>query len=246
VRLFSHKSEPFCEINPADAESYNIVEGGITKLQSQWGEMLARVVVTADQPRGSIFVPIHWNDQFANNARVDAVVNPVVDPISGQPELKHTPISLSPYFSLWHGFILSRTEITQQDKLDYLVRIPEKTCYRYELCGNDIISDWHAYSRTMLHANDEGDWLDYSDKAHGWYRSACLKEERLEYCLYIAPMKSLPKRDWLIDLFSKNKLNDVDRISLLAGRHSAPHHVKALAAPFVLVLILVKKRLLKQ
>lgn len=222
VRLFSHKSEPFCEINPSDARDYGVVDGGLSKLHSQWGEMIARVVVTDDQPQGSVFVPMHWNDQFANNARVDAVVNPAVDPVSGQPELKHTPIKLIPYTALWHGFILSREEITQQRDLDYLVRVPEKSCYRYELCGNDIIADWHAYSRRMLQADDNDDWLDYSDKAQGWYRSAHLKDGRLLSCLYIAPMKSLPERDWLIELFAKEQLSNVERMSLLAGKPVTP------------------------
>lgn len=222
VRLFSHKSEPFCEINPSDAEDYGVADGALAKLNSQWGEMIARVVVTEDQPQGSIFVPMHWNDQFANNARVDALVNPAVDPVSGQPELKHTPVKLSPYTSLWHGFILSREEITQQRDLDYLVRVPEKSCYRYELCGNDIIADWHAYSRGMLQAGDDDDWLDYSDKAQGWYRSAHIKEGRLLSCLYIAPMKLLPERDWLIELFAKDQLSNVERMSLLAGKPGVP------------------------
>ncbi len=222
VRLFSHQSEPFCEINPDDAEDYAVADGGIVRVKSQWGEMLARVVVTESQPRGSVFVPIHWNEQFASNARVGVLVNPAVDPISGQPELKHTPVAVSPYTALWHGFILSRKEIHQAGNLDYLVRIPEKHCYRYELCGNDIIADWHACSRAMLQENEAADWLDYSDQAHGWYRSACVKNGRLQSCLYIAPMKSLPARDWLIELFAKAQLDDSERMSLLAGKPGTP------------------------
>ena len=222
VRLFSHKSEPFCEVSPSDAEDYGIRDGLIIRLKSQWGEMLARAIVTEDQPQGSVFVPIHWNDQFANNARVGVLVNPEVDPFSGQPELKHTPVKIMPYTALWHGFILSREEIKQKNNFDYLVAIPEKQCVRYELCGNDVIADWHAYSRALLHASDDSDWLDYSDKAQGWYRSACLKDGRLEACLYIAPMRSLPERDWLIELFAKETLTDVERMSLLAGKPGTP------------------------
>ena len=33
---------------------------------------------------GAAFVPIHWNGQTASDARVGAVVNPEVDPVSGE------------------------------------------------------------------------------------------------------------------------------------------------------------------
>ena len=41
------------------------------------------------------------------SGRIDAVVNPVTDPLSGQPEAKHTPVNIEPYRPRWHGFILS-------------------------------------------------------------------------------------------------------------------------------------------
>ncbi len=56
-----------------------------------------------------VFVPIHWNGAFASDARVGALVNPVVDPVSGEPEFKHTPARVMPFAVNWHGFILSRT-----------------------------------------------------------------------------------------------------------------------------------------
>jgi assimilatory nitrate reductase catalytic subunit len=59
-------------------------------------------------PRGSVFVPIHWNDQFSSDARVGAVVNPAVDPVSGEPEFKHTPVRVEEFRVSWHGFVLSR------------------------------------------------------------------------------------------------------------------------------------------
>ncbi len=222
VRLFSHKSEPFCELNPEDAEDYGIRDGSIMRLQSQWGEMLARATFSDDQPRGSVFVPIHWNDQFANNARVDALVNPVTDPYSGQPELKHTPVKVSPYEALWHGFLLSREAIEEKVSFDYLVTVPENDCFRYEISGNSIIANWTEFSRAIINGDDDDDWLEYSDKAHGWYRSACLKDGKLDSCLYIAPMKALPQRNWLVELFAKDELSDIERMSLLAGKPGTP------------------------
>ena len=59
-------------------------------------------------PRGMIFVPIHWNGAFCSDARVGALVNPIVDPISGEPEFKHTPARVMPFVVSWHGFVLTR------------------------------------------------------------------------------------------------------------------------------------------
>ena len=84
--------------------------------------MLARVVLDSGQRRGSVFVPIHWSDAFARSARADALVNPAVDPVSGQPESKHTPVRVAPFAAAWHAFVLSRTPIAAPAG-DWCVRI---------------------------------------------------------------------------------------------------------------------------
>ena len=68
-------------------------EGELARVSSRWGSMVARVQHGGGMSRGSVFVPIHWNDQVASDARVGAVVNPAVDPVSGEPEFKHTPVA---------------------------------------------------------------------------------------------------------------------------------------------------------
>ena len=55
--------------------------------------VLLRVLVTKRQRRGSVFAPIHWTAQVAGRSRVDSVVAGHVDPVSGQPELKATPVA---------------------------------------------------------------------------------------------------------------------------------------------------------
>ncbi len=88
-RLSSHIAEPFVQIHPVDAAAHGLSRGGIAELTSRWGRMLARIEVDADQRPGSVFVPMHWSDMLARRARADALVNPVTDPVSGQPEFRH-------------------------------------------------------------------------------------------------------------------------------------------------------------
>jgi assimilatory nitrate reductase catalytic subunit len=64
---------------------------------------------------------MHWSDQFARRARVCSLIASVVDPLSGQPELKATAVSIRPVPVAWHGFVLSRCEL-EFDSALYMAR----------------------------------------------------------------------------------------------------------------------------
>lgn len=224
TRLFSHIGEPYCELHPLDAKAAGVTAGAIARLQTRWGSMLARAVVSDDQASGSVFVPMHWSRQFAKQARVDALVNAAVDPVSGQPELKHTPVSVTPFSALWYGFALSRQPLHNDDMLAYWVRIPGAHFYRYELSGEQIVSDWSSHCRRLLGYPAEGDWLEYSDYGRGAFRTAYLEAGRLSACLFVAPLNDLPDRAWLAELFDKEQLGNAERQSLLAGKPSQPRN----------------------
>ncbi|MGR9000212.1 MAG: molybdopterin dinucleotide binding domain-containing protein [Gammaproteobacteria bacterium] len=59
--------------------------------------MIARVQITNSQQQSGLFVPMHWTGQYASQGRMGALVNPVVDPVSKQPESKHTPVQIKAY-----------------------------------------------------------------------------------------------------------------------------------------------------
>ena len=108
ARLSAHVAEPYAEINTADALRFAVRDGELATLRSSWGSMVVRVRTGADVPSGMVFAPIHWNRAFASDARVGALTNPVVDPISGEPELKHTPVSIEHFAADWYGVMLTR------------------------------------------------------------------------------------------------------------------------------------------
>jgi assimilatory nitrate reductase catalytic subunit len=110
-RLAGHVVEPYAELHPLDAQTLGIADGELVQLASQWGSAVLRARVTDTQRRGSVFAPMHWNDQFASAARVDSLVNPFRDPHSGQPGFKHTPVRATPCRPAWYGFVLSRHRV---------------------------------------------------------------------------------------------------------------------------------------
>ncbi len=217
ARLFGHDNEPFAEIHPEDARDYDVEEGELVDITSRWGEVIVRARLTERQARGQIFVPMHWNDQFASSATVDSLVNPVLDPVSGQPEFKHTPVSIHPYRPAWHGFLLTRERV-KLEHATYWAKARRDGLWHYELAGEAAATDWSEVARELLSsASDAAQWAEMMDSAGGRYRGVSVAGGRLQSCLFIGPDHRLPKRDWLVQLFAKPELTRQERLRLLAG-----------------------------
>ncbi len=214
-RLNAHLSEPFVQIHPTDAQIHRLQDGELASLNSRHGSILARVQFSEDQRPGSVFVPMHWNDSFAKAARVDALVAPITDPISGQPESKHTPVRVEPYHPAWQGFVLSRTRLDMGDT-SYCACTLGSGYWRHEIAGAVLPDNWRDWVQTAAH--DSGTWIEYRDAAMGRYRAACLQDGRLEAVFFIAPDQRLPEREWLGSLFAQPQLTSPDLAGLLSAR----------------------------
>ncbi len=219
-RLSPHRPEPFVEVHPQDLLAYGLRDGELARISSRWGAAVARVQASGEQRRGNLFLPIHWSDAFAADARVGALVNPVVDPVSGEPEFKHTPARIEAFAVDWYGFVLVRDVLNATDlaELAYWARASGAQFQRYEIASRGAEQDWPAWARA--HLSGRGDWLDYADASAGAYRAARVADGRLEACIFVSPRPDLPEREWLGSLFSRERLEAGERSSLLAGRPS--------------------------
>ena len=216
-KLADHVPEPFVDMHPQDALACGVRAGELARVSTQWGSLVARVQLGGGIPRGSVFVPIHWNAQFASDARVGSLVNPVVDPVSGEPEFKHTPVRVEEFRVLWHGFVLSRQEL-QLESATWWTRIQGRQFLRYEIAGRDQAMDRGAWARQLLGAHDpQADWIEYEDRRSGVYRAALVVGDRIECCVFMSSRPDLPSRAWLASLFVKDQLEEGDRIGLMVG-----------------------------
>lgn len=218
ARLAEHVAEPFVDLHPQDALLCGVKEGELARVSSRWGASVARVRHGGGIARGSVFMPIHWSGQTASDARVGAVVNPAVDPVSGEPEFKHTPVRVEPFGVRWYGFILSRAALPLEDAANW-TRIQGTDFIRYELAGRHPFADAAGWARRLLRVEDEdADWIELEDRGGGVYRAAHLVDGRIEACLFVSQRQDLPARAWLAQMFGKAALTQQDRIGLLSGR----------------------------
>ena len=216
-RLMSHAPEPFVEVHPADAVRFGLRDGGLASVRSRRGEVVVRVAVSAGQKPGSVFVPIHWTDRYASQACVDALVEGFTDPISGQPELKFTPVSAAPYPAAWHGFAVSARAPVRAG-LDYWALARAKDGFRLEFAGLSPVEDWMALARAVVGLDDAADLLAYHDAGAGQHRFAAFEEDRLAGALFIARDPVTVSRSWLCGHLGRAMSGSQDRLQLLAGR----------------------------
>jgi assimilatory nitrate reductase catalytic subunit len=218
-RLSSHIAEPFVALNPADAATLALSDDDLAVLRSRQGDATLRVRVTPDQPQGQLFAPMHWNRRFSGNGGINALTAPVTDAVSGQPELKHTPASLTPFKPAWTAFLITRGEAAPPPSAEYWTRSAAAGCTVLILAGTVLpADDLTAWAETLLPPLSG---IDYHDKRRGIHRWARLDGDRLEACLFLSTGQPLPSRTWLVSLFTATGMDGPSRTGLLSGRPPA-------------------------
>ncbi len=214
-RLGQHMPEPYIEVNPADAGSAAIVDGGHARVETALGACIVRAVVTERAQRGAIFAPIHWSAETASSARVGALVAAHTDPFSGQPESKATPARIAPVSFASNGFALSRTPLSFPDDV-WWVRIAVEAGYGYRIAANCDLDRWHDWLRRTATCDDV---TEYHDRSGAAYRAAGFDEAgALRICLFIGPVAEEISWDGAKRALASDIVGDDDRRFLLSGR----------------------------
>ncbi|MAR89323.1 MAG: nitrate reductase [Pseudomonadota bacterium] len=223
--LNAHKPEPFVEVHPVTAARFGLSDQRLARIRSPWGQAIMKVNVTDAMRRGELFVPMHWNDQWARGARIGELVNPVVDPVSGQPESKHTPCRIEPWLPQWTAIILSRHNLPLP-ACDYAAKIRGARFYRYELASGETLPaftgshDLPAFLQQLAGAEAPPPLL-YQDQDRRSYRGAWLDDYGLQSCIYLGsgwdPTVTQADRHWLASLFEAGTLDPIQRKALLSG-----------------------------
>ncbi|MDI7775716.1 nitrate reductase [Asticcacaulis sp. EMRT-3] len=210
-QLNRHASEPLLDIHPKDARRLGIRDGRLARLTTAYGEAILKARVTDDVREGNLSVPMHWTRQFAPYGRSNPVVSPAVDPLSGQPEFKHTPARVAAFGEAWHGFILTPR--------DFDGELPDfgEAIWRRSSHAHAEAFELSGIAPLDLSAIVVSQSLD--DPAAGLTRRVRIDEGRLTAVIFIAPIdKPLPPRDWLLERFGDAALDAVSTAALLIGR----------------------------
>jgi assimilatory nitrate reductase catalytic subunit len=214
-RLGSHVVEPFVSIHPADAACHGVTDGGLAKVSNRHGSAIYRAVVTPAQARGALFAPIHWNDETASNARTGTLVHAIVDPYSGQPDCKATPVAIAPVAVRFSGFILSRQRIT----------LPRDATWAWSAVAGgyvtklDLADDGgNCLDALAQSVGGDVDVLRYENSHRRIRRIAFLHNDRLVAAFFLAPTGQAPAWTGLAEAWASETIPRTHRKILLSGK----------------------------
>jgi assimilatory nitrate reductase catalytic subunit len=218
-RLMAHQREPVLDVHPADAARLHLDDGDLARIESPHGATTLPIRFSNALRQGEVFAPMHWTDRFTSAGPIDSVVGAATDPISGQPELKATPVRLAPVTAQWHGLLLRGSEQVPYGPY-YWARVPLPRGQAFTLTGWEPLprdpgsEQWIA---TLLDAPPAAELVIYADPARGTFRYASVVGRRLDACLFIARRQSaLPSRDGLAALLG-TRIEPETRMYVLAG-----------------------------
>ncbi len=219
-RLGAHAPVPVVEMNPADAAGLGIADGDLVRLSSPHGAATLLAQLSADQPRGALFAPIHWSQTTAADARVNALVGAVTDPVSGQPEFKGAPVRAERVALATRGLVLVRGDALARDEalgtaawwVDVAVPGGHARLFADARDAAEWQAAWRAHGQA---AGGTGEAVEHFDGAAGIYRAARFENGRIAAALFVGPATAPVALETVRHLLAAEAVAPAARLGLL-------------------------------
>ncbi|MGB0449221.1 MAG: molybdopterin-dependent oxidoreductase [Porticoccaceae bacterium] len=220
--LLTHIEQPTVAIHPQTAKDFGLENGDLAEITTQQGSINVVAQIDPGMQLKQLFVPIHWNDQFASSARVDSLVAPIIDGVSGQPEFKYSRAAIKKIETPCWATVVSRNRISCSEFINWVVSpLPGNLGFIYQVAlGSDF--DWQAY---MVAANsdlstDPRAYAQFSDRANLDQRLICYTDKRMELAIFSHRDKqALPPKTWMQTLLNNSAIDTY--WSLLSGPNNS-------------------------
>lgn len=101
--LTRHAEEPFIYLHPHDMLHHGVHDGAFVKVTTRRGHLVLAAMADENLQPGNAWLPMHWGSAFMAGNGVNALANGARDPISHQPELKHSAAGIEVQHYDWQA-----------------------------------------------------------------------------------------------------------------------------------------------
>ena len=223
--LMTHAAAPALAVHPRDAAARGIINRGLARIESAQGAVVMRVSLDEDLRPGDAFAPMHWTNQFLSCGPIDRLVHAMTDPVSGQPDLKGTPVRVSAVPESWRGNLYRLASGNPEFSESVWWAMAQISAgFGFELSGTSPLAEEvhsEAVLRRLLHIPADAELVSYSDARKGTFRYAGIVHGRLTGCAFFGPPGSGFSGLEQAKILLGKEISAVDRIALLARLDSS-------------------------
>ncbi len=210
--LMQHFPIPQLQLHPDEARQRDIDEDDLVCMISRRGEVIVAVQINRDVRAGVAFLPMHWGEMNARAGRANNVTQAVVDPISKEPEFKHTAVQVKRFSPAWRGLMLMAGEKVKLGRAmieGYSYGVVSCAGKDHPVTSIDVACTQAVkeaqYQRLdqMLEQGKDFETLTYSDRKHGINRKAWLSDGHLVAVRWVGG--AIHEAQWLRKLMLENR-----------------------------------------
>ncbi len=201
--LFQDAWVPALQIHPHDAAPRNINEGDVVQVENSLGQIRLIADVTTDVKPGSLFAPIHWNDQFSGRANVCQLVESATDPISGQPESKHAAVDCKPVTVRWRMRLVTLEPVEREEfersGIQFWSRLPGPNAMCFEVAADNLevmLSLLDATDIVTMQGSDRFRALGRAEDEPKWLLFGSDRYSQLPTWRHLAAQLEVETEDW--------------------------------------------------
>ncbi|MDQ3204770.1 MAG: molybdopterin-dependent oxidoreductase [Pseudomonadota bacterium] len=229
AQLFGHVSEAQLSLHPDELRRHSLQSGDLVSLHSRRGSLIVAVGSDDSLRPGQAFLPMHWGDRFLKGG-VNKITQPAFDPLSKQPELKHSGVRLEPANLPWTLFALVEGDV--QEHFETLRPLCEAFSYvSLSLAGRERpallirAASLTAPDPSVLHAIDrclglsEGPVLTYDDPGRSIGKRVRIENGRITAIRLAGETLA---QHWLQNLWLEGRADQQLRRWLLAPLSAPP------------------------
>ncbi|SAI65697.1 nitrate reductase%2C catalytic subunit [Bordetella ansorpii] len=186
--LVRHVEEPWISLHPQEMAGLGLAEDALVRVRSRRGAVVLPARADEGLEPGRAFLPMHWGSGFMAGDGVNALTPPACDPVSHQPELKHSAVDVAAAPLPWQAMAWLRGDAAalRQALAPWLARFPYAVLLPSALGGGGLrlrLAAEAAPAADVLDALARALRLDrpaaaFDDPARGVLRRAGLDDAR--------------------------------------------------------------------
>ena len=212
-RLGSHRPVPFLDMNPHDADRLGLAAGDLARVTSETGSALLEIVLDQGVAPGALFAAIHWTAETSSHGRIGPLVSGHVDPFSGQPEMKATPVAVVPEPMRLRGFILSTRPVVPPAGM-WWARAAIQGGHGLMFASGETSRQLSAWAPALF---PDAELAEYVDAGAEVYRCAAFVGDGLDAVMFVGPASARPQWEAVKALFGSSPATPGGKTALSGG-----------------------------